>query len=88
MLEISKYRVMDVTQVDGGLIRVIRNHWWWCEDGNPQKAIFYIGAGWRKCYSPQCNSDKRVVESIGVPFENAQIVQIQTAFVPVKEYRE
>lgn len=57
--------------------------YWLCEDGDPKKALFYGD-------SPQCNSDKRIPESMlksriyeGV--RNLQIVFIQTSYVPRRD---
>lgn len=74
------YVLRDVTS-PRGVVRVLRDHWWWCINDNPSKAVFYVGVK-RKSMSPQCNRDRRIVERIPVPFETATICQIPIAFVP------
>lgn len=80
----SDYRIVDVTEPHG-TVRTIRNHWWWALDGKPQKAVFYVGSGWRTAWSPQCNSDKRIVDGLKPPFPNAVMVHIPLAFAPQRE---
>jgi hypothetical protein len=77
--------VRDVTD-PRGVVRVLRDHWWWCLDGDHQRAVFYIGRTKRpRAGSPQCNSNRSITERIKVPFEQAVIRRIPIAFVPVEE---
>lgn len=86
MSDASGYRIVDVTPDKAvGSVRVIRNHWWWLIDGDPSKAVFYVGTGWRTRWSPQCNTDRRIVDSLGVPFEGAKVTFVPIAFAPRSE---
>ena len=82
----THYVLRDVTN-PRGVVRVLRDHWWWCVDGDPRKAVFYIGGGrfaGRRIGSPQCNSNRAITERIPVPFGSAVIRQIPLAFVPAE----
>lgn len=75
------YNTKDVTTAKAGL-EVYKDSYWLCEDGDPKKALF-----WGK--SPQCNRNKGIVERglnnlPDVPI-GAQIVFVETAFVPQRE---
>jgi hypothetical protein len=79
------YVIRDVTDPKG-VVRVLRDKWWWCVDGDPRKAVFFIGRGRlarRHVGSPQCNSNRWITERITTPFESAVVTQIQLAFVPI-----
>ena len=81
----EQYIIRDVTN-PRGVVRALRDHWWWCIDGEPSKAVFYIGRGrGLRVGSPQCNSNRAITERIPVPFERASIYQIPVAFVPVED---
>jgi hypothetical protein len=91
-----KYIERNVIGEPSGVVRVLKNHWWCCVDGDPTRTLFYIGGPpHRKTNfsSPQCNSDKRVAEyinkanSMGYP-EGSQLVFIPLAFVPIEKYDE
>lgn len=82
----ENYRIIDVTEPHG-TVRAIRNHWWWLIDGDARKAVFYVGKGWRTAWSPQCNTDRRIVDGLGVPFENAKVTRLPLAFAPERESR-
>jgi hypothetical protein len=76
----SNYAIIDVTpEAAFGLIHVIVNHYWWTIDNDPTKAIFYRD---RHGLYPQCNTARRIVEGLEVPFENATITLIPKAFAP------
>jgi hypothetical protein len=82
----TAYVLRDVTD-PRGVVRVLRDHWWWCVDGDPRKAVFYIGHGRfakPRVGSPQCNSNRSISERIPVPFETAVLCQIPMAFAPVE----
>lgn len=80
------YVIRDVTD-PRGTVRVLRDHWWWCVDGDPRKAIFYVGRpnSRRHVGSPQCNSNRAITERITTPFETASVCQIPIAFIPVED---
>jgi hypothetical protein len=70
-----------------GVVQVYKNFWWWCEDGDPTKALFYVGLlrGRRDIGSPQCNANQEIAERVGVRLEHtlrAKLIQIPLAFVP------
>lgn len=81
----SHYRIIDVKN-PRGIVQVCDARWFWCVDGLPEKAIFYIGPQKRRYPgSPQCNENRQISERIipGVP--NAQLVFVPRAFVPWTE---
>lgn len=85
-LPVDQYVLRDVTD-PRGVVRVLRDRWWWCVDGDPRKAVFYIGRGRfarRHVGSPQCNGNRLITERIPVPFESASIVLVPIAFVPAE----
>ena len=83
MNDTGKYVTLNVTsEAAFGLIRVIVNHYWWTIDNDPAKAIFYRD---RYGYYPQCNTARRIVEGLEVPFENATITLIPKAFAPERQ---
>jgi hypothetical protein len=85
MLPKEHYVVRDVTN-QRGTVRVIRDHYWWCLDGDHERAVFYIGRTKRaRVGSPQCNSNRMITERIVTPFEQAIICKIPIAFVPVED---
>ena len=69
------YTTHDVTKAEG-VVTVMNNKWFWCEDGKPEKAVFY-----RK-FSPQCNSNNEISERIGAPYEGCELVFIEQVFAP------
>jgi hypothetical protein len=73
------YAIRDVTN-PRGFVRVIRDHWWWCLDGDPTRAVIYVGKK-KTFHSPQCNSHRSIVERIAVPFESAVVCHVPLAFV-------
>jgi hypothetical protein len=86
-LPVEHYVIRDVTS-PVGVVRVLRDRWWWCLDGDPRKAVFYIGRGRfasRRAGSPQCNGNKAITERIPVPFPSAVVCHVPIAFVPVED---
>ena len=73
-----------------GIVQVYRDYWWWCVNGDPTRAIFYImGFGQREIGSPQCNANKSVCEIVNANNhmnypEGTELIQIPLAFVPWK----
>jgi hypothetical protein len=59
----------------GGLHMIYRNSWWAIDAEN--RVFFY------KITSPQCNSDKRIVERLKTHPDMVGIVQIPLAMWPV-----
>lgn len=75
----KKYSTIDATLPlnKGGVVQVLENKYWWCLDGNPKQALVY------NRFSPQCNSNKQIVESNSlIPriFADAEIVFIELCF--------
>src|ERR1700722_18716194 len=76
------YRTLDVIEPKG-IVQVYNERWWWCVDGNPEKAIFYTGSNKRNYPgSPQCNGNKTITERIIPNVQDAQLVFVPRAFVP------
>ena len=85
-MDSTKYLTVNVIDPEG-VVAVYRDHWWWCVDGDPTKALFYRGH-WR-IGTPQCNSNKKVSEMIGAKLgyhEFASLIQIPLAFVPYEDH--
>lgn len=61
-----------------GVVQVLENKWFWCEDGDPTKGVVFDK------FSPQCNSNKRIAEtfSIGRIFPSAKLIFVEKCFVP------
>ena len=74
----AEYKEIDITDPKNGR-RVMRDHWWLCMEGNPQRALFYV---WHGGTSPQANTDKRILE--GLPYEGATPVFVKVAFAPAR----
>lgn len=80
----EKYRrvpILDLVEPKDGYMRVIKDSWWHVTDNN--EVLFYQvrerGLHWN---SPQCNRDKRIVESL--PIEGCTPLQIPIVFVPYR----
>jgi hypothetical protein len=74
------YKTEDVTIVKG-VVRIMENKYWWCINGKPEQAVFYVGK-YGKYYSPQCNSDESVMLRLPKPdLDNLELVLIPNAFV-------
>lgn len=73
-----------------GIVQVYKNYWWWCEDGDPTKALFYKATEkWRSTGAPQCNANEDIARSIGARLnygENIKLVQIPLAFEPWEDH--
>ena len=70
-----------------GIVQVHRDFWWWCEGGDPTKALFYR-PGKRGSGAPQCNLDPVLAKSVGERLghdQRAELIQIPLAFVPWEE---
>lgn len=74
---IMKFHIYDVTNpfLDGrdqGVtnVRIFKNYWWLCVDGDPTKALFYS-----QFYNPQCNSNKAIMEHKYTTVTGEQITQ-------------
>lgn len=73
------FNTRDVTIPKSGLV-VYSNSYWLCEDGDPQKALFYG-------LSPQCNRNERIVNRVLrnnklYKDKNLEVVFIPIAYVP------
>ena len=80
----DRYVTRDVT-VAKGVVRVIKDHWWWCVNGDAKKAVFYVARRPRDIGSPQCNTSRWLAERIMPSLPGALLVKIETAFVPHRD---
>ena len=67
-----------------GIVQVFRDHYWWCVDGDPKRALFF-SPNKRGDGSPQCNCVQAIAQSIGESLghvNTAKLVFISLAFVP------
>lgn len=86
MLKRSEYKERDVVEPKG-IVQVMRDHWWWCMDGDPKRALFYAPR-MRDVGSPQCNSIEAVAKRIGENLGHdkaAVLIHIPLAFAPWEE---
>lgn len=71
-----------------GIVQVYKNYWWWCVEGDPTRAIFFVrGRSSRDIGSAQCNHSQEIAQAVGEKMDYstwAQLVQIPLAFVPWK----
>lgn len=74
MSDKKDYTTVDVVTPKDGVYKVYVNYWWWCEYGDPKRAVIFKG------FSAQCNKDKRVLESMSKPYEGCKIIQIPVAY--------
>lgn len=71
------FTTIDVSSLNNGdVLRVWKNIWVWCVNGDSTKAIVY------QKYSIQGNSDKRIAEKFQPPMENCRLVLLETCLVP------
>lgn len=79
----GKFILLDVTKpFSSGVCTVLLDRWWWCDNGDITKAVFYEDG---KRRYPQCNTCKLVMRDIERCIEtipNVQIVKIPLAFAP------
>lgn len=68
------FSTQDVVTPKNGVYKVYVNYYWWCEDGDPKKAIIFKG------FAPQCNSDRRILEGSNPPYTGCEIVKIPVAY--------
>ena len=76
------FRTVDITTPLSGRV-VYKDSYWLCEEGNPQKALFYGN-------TPQCNKSKSIAEHVikndlYSNYTKLQVAFIETAFVPQSE---
>lgn len=72
----SDYITKDVETPRNGMFQVYVDYYWWCEDGDPKKAVFYHR------YSAQCNANRKVLENMKSPYDGCKIVQIPVSYIP------
>jgi hypothetical protein len=83
--DVTKMFTDDSKEQNIAAMDIHKNWWWACIDGDPTKALFYKTSKYSEWYSPQCNSDSRVITSLpGIWPESAKPVQIPLSFVPRK----
>lgn len=75
-----KFNFKDIATPKGGW-QVYANSYWLCENGKPEKALFFGD-------SPQCNSNQKICEwtmkhDMYKEF-NLQIVFVPIAYVPIR----
>jgi len=73
-IEREDYKTEDVITAKNGVYKVYVDYYWWCEYGDPKRAIIYKG------FAPQCNSDRRILEGSNPPYKECEIVQIPVAY--------
>ena len=67
-----------------GIVRVMRDYWWWCVGGEPTRALFYAPRR-SELGSPQCNSNEIVARKVGTSLGHdmrAELIKIPLAFSP------
>lgn len=74
------YRTRDVSE-PRGVVRVMKDRWWWCIAGDASRALFYVGKNARFA-SPQCNVNRAICERIRPPHPDAELVYLPVAFAP------
>ncbi len=72
------YSTKDVT-LRPGIFRITKDVWVWCDNGDPKKAIYFMG------HSIQGNQDRGIAEIIGEDdlvfiYPNAKLVKIDWVF--------
>ena len=79
--EFKKIPLSEATKPKNGY-EVIVDHWWGVVD---ECLLFYIKHG---VNSPQCNIDKRVVESVSKAYKipNIEVRQVPVVFIPRRKY--
>ena len=78
----SNYTTEDISSPSHGS-QVRCKYYWWCENSNPQKAVFYIGAD-KESFSPQCNSQEGILSYYDPPYQGCEIVFMEVAYLPAK----
>ena len=73
-IDINDYSTKDVVTPSNGLFNIRIGYWWWCEDGDPTKAVFYKG------HAPQCNPDRKILEHYEKPYDGCELVKIPVSY--------
>jgi len=69
-----------------GVVQVYRDFWWWCAEGDPKRALFYV-RDVRDVGLPQCNLSREICKSRERRLRRGSshpvtLVQIPFAFEP------
>lgn len=68
------YTTQDVVTPKNGVYKLYVDYYWWCEYGDPKRAVIYKG------FAPQCNSNRKILEGMGAPYKGCKITQIPVAY--------
>ena len=78
-----RYKTLDITKVHKPGLHMVRfDTWFFCENGDPTKAVFYITSD--RSLVPQSNSDPSILHAFKAPYEGCEPVHMDVAYYPYK----